>query len=195
MRHRLGHSVNMHRFVLCCFIEIKQSEMLQKWEASSQKYTYIYIGTELSLYRVYYSIILLQFSCPPAAGRKVRCVLVVHRMGRVLWSADKGSKGSGSICLFIKKQKKQTWKSGFSFHSTTGFQLDSCCEVWSSESTLTFFQWTALFVELLFQRSTSTNTWTAAWAERKRRTASGGRRGLRTRVCSWVPLHCRTEQQ
>lgn len=106
MRHRLGHSVNMHRFVLCCFIEIKQSEMLQKWEASSQKHTYIYIGTELSLYRVYYSIILLQFSCPPAAGRKVRCVLVVHRMGRVLWSADKGSKGSGSICLFIKKQKK-----------------------------------------------------------------------------------------
>lgn len=30
VRHRLGHSVNMHRFVLCCFTEIKQSEMLQK---------------------------------------------------------------------------------------------------------------------------------------------------------------------
>lgn len=110
-----------------------------------------------------------------------------------------GAKGSQKVldqsAFLLKKQKKQTWKSGFSFHSTTGFQLDSCCEVWSSESTLTFFQWTALFVELLFQRSTSTNTWTAVWAERKRRTASGGRRGLRTRVCSWVPLHCRTEQQ
>lgn len=185
----------MHRFVLCCFIEIKQSEMLQKWEASSQKHTYIYIGTELSLYRVYYSIILLQFSCPPAAGRKVRCVLVVHRWGECSGVQIRAQKVLDQSAFLLKNKKKQTWKSGFSFHSTTGFQLDSCCEVWSSESTLTFFQWTALFVELLFQRSTSTNTWTAAWAERKRRTASGGRRGLRTRVCSWVPLHCRTEQQ